>query len=412
MAFSNSFENAKVIEEFVRTGIVVDESPYRKYRKYGGALIPNFISKVIPTPPMQPPIAFFMPSEANAEVFNTQGGGVFQNFNPIDMSYSRSYFSDVGTKIDAEFNWRTIEASARALQIDVVQSCLIRMIDAMRRLFDHLCIQSLIGKLPKTLHAQNVINEFPDFNFGTINHRFNVATEQEALPLTRYIPVNATHPFHADAPAVDSLQAQGLTVSKILIGKDALSQVPGRKILIVPDKYFSHLAADKNILDKNSRLSEKGIELNEDIPDYTRIWGVDVIGIPDYHFPKFEDNVAHIVNANDDAGDVRMLGTDHALAVGGRSVDYGIMFVGDGQSLLIGQEESLYRSGGTEAYQNQPMPAFPESAIIPSYYYPEEAFGEVLRMRMKQIYWFSRPRNENIVVMELNPTHRIIAPEA
>lgn len=405
--------DVKKIEEFLNTGVVLDTGSYYKYKVAGGALVPNLIAPLEKCPIGRPPYHFFMPHDVTAEVFNTHGDGAEDKFNPIDMSMDRAYWSDVGIRIDAQFLMRDMMLVEDVLQVGVMQSTMIRMMDAMRRQLDHLCIQNLIGRMPATLRDVNVIKEFSEFNFGSIEGRYNRATKYEELPLTRYIPVNATYPYYEDGAESNTLQAEGLTVGKIMLGADALSSIPGQKILLVKQKYMNQLSVETNIINTNSTMSEK-LNLNADITTYQSVGGVLVIGIPDAHFPNVTYNKAHWVNANNAGGAIDMLTTDGANEKVVDALDYGIMFIANGESLRIGEESPLYSPSSVSDNQySAPQIGALDEAGLPTTIAPQtkwEGFGNMglpgskLKIRFEQIYWFSRPRENNIVVIELNPS--------
>lgn len=404
--------NAKQIENLVKVGIILDTSPYRKYKVAGGATVPNLISPLVKCPIGRPPFHYYMPNDLKAEVYNASDEGAEEKFNPVSMTVDRANWSDIGIKIDAKFNMRTMSIIQEEFRVNTVQRRLVQMLDAMRRQLDHLCIQNLIGKLPETLKNVDILAEFQAFNMGTINDRYNRATTYKALPLTRYIPVNATYPHYAEGPQANTIQAEKLTIGKIMLAAEHLSDTPGQPILIVKRKYMYGLSVEKNVINTNTTIASD-LNLNAEITTYQSVGGVLVIGIPDAHFPDLSSGVAHWVDADNGGGAIHMLTTDSANEKNVSALDYGIMFMGGGESLAIGEESSLYAptnvddgfnatNSSINLNDNAPMSLSPQYKWLGMS--SPDVPGTELLVRFSQIYWFSRPRNNNIVVIELNPT--------
>lgn len=397
------------IGKFLTRGIVLETDDYRKYKKHGGALMPNLIDNhIMKVPPQEDPHVLFMLTDIAAHFYHLDEAGAAEP----EQSADDSACSLVGLRIEGEFTMDNNEKANNVSGLDlwrcILENCMIEMMEVLRMEFDHLCIQNLLGQMHETKHEVNVENKFAKFNFEAIKDMYNVGEDSSPRSLTRYIPVNATHPLYKDGYKANSLAAEKLTVGKVALASDALGRVYGQKILIVPQQYVIDLALERNVLNPESRISD-ALALSPDITMYILLFDVIVIGIPNMHFPpNLGNGKAHWVNEDNGGGDVKMLTTNAAIEKNAK-VDYGIMFIAGGKSLKIAEEVNPATPSrkidgnqgmmsGQQVYDSQNLP----TRLIPLFA-PVGIGGEGYRVRLNQIYWFSRPRLENVVAIELNP---------
>lgn len=405
-----------VIQNTLSQGLFLDQSQYNIYRHLSGALIPGLFGPIGQTVPGVAP-TMLMEDDVKAETFNVTNVGAQDKFNPVNFTESRAFFSDVGIKIDATFYERDSQIMSNILGINYVQRKMAKMIDALRIKFDHLCISNLLGNMPTTIENFDVKSEYSQFNFGVAEEngkqRYAIATEMQKLPLARYIPVNATYPSLTDAPGAETLAAEKLTVGKLLLAAEAMADIPGEKVVIVPEHYMYNLLADKRVYKLDTYFANN-LNISSEIKVYAGINGITVIGIPKHHFPSFLGNVAHRVDRDNAGGLIEMLTTDQAEEVPGTSVDYAIMFVSAGTSptaipsMSIIEERNLYTYRGKDGAKLNSNEITQEeknasTMSIEPYYLEYEGLTHALKVRFMQIYWFSRPRNNSIAVIELNP---------
>ncbi|MBR1480127.1 MAG: hypothetical protein IJ599_04540 [Alphaproteobacteria bacterium] len=240
-----------------------------------------------------------------------------------------------------------------------------------------------------------------------------IETKMEKLPLTRYIPLDFQRYVRyqpTDPAYFDPMGIEGLSFAKIAgVASyfNSISTGMGRVVLVVPKSTLSYLYIDPRYL-QSRNVSELGLPAGaERMVQAFTFMGVDVIGIPDNHFPA-PTNVYHTM----EGGAVKMFGTNTAQEKNAPTacIKYGYAFITNNVSIDWGFRSKLGDAGMAqrkEAFAKLPAEeqarmggSVPQIFIFPVTKY--DPIGAKLEILFESDIFFGRMRNEGVLVVEIN----------
>ena len=244
-----------------------------------------------------------------------------------------------------------------------------------------------------------------------------IETKMAKLPLTRYLPLDYQQYVRyqpTDPTYFNPMGVEGLSFAKIAGVASyfrSISKGMGRAVLVVPQSTLSYLYIDpRYLLSRN--VSELGLPAGaERMVEAFTFMGVDVIGIPDNHFPAPTD-VYHTM----EGGNVEMFGTKTAQAKNAPTacIKYGYAFITNNMSIDWGFRSKLGDAGRAQQEEKfAKLPAeeqarmggsVPQSFIFPVTEY--DPIGAKLEILFESDIFFGRMRNEGVLVVEINSEYK------
>ena len=337
--------------------------------------------------------------------------GIADNkYDAVPLEYNVAGYIEKGCYVYFELGRRELAAMNFATQGRFIPGQLFpNALDAISRCTDQMALSAITG-----------LGVDDDVTVKGMQHRVEnrvIETKMAKLPLTRYLPLDYQQyvSYQPTDPAYfNPMGIEGLSFAKIAgVASyfNSISTGMGRVVLVVPKSTLSQLYIDPRYL-QSRNVSELGLPAGvERMVQAFTFMGVDVIGIPDNHFPA-PTNVYHTM----EGGNVEMFGTAEAGEQNAPTacIKYGYAFITNNVSIDWGFRSKLGDAGMVQRKNEfAKLPAeeqarmggsVPQGFIFPvTKYDPINAKLEIL---FESDIFFGRMRNEGVLVVEINSAYK------
>lgn len=326
--------------------------------------------------------------------------------DPVPLEYQIAGCIEKGCYVYFKLGKRELDTMNFATQGRFILGQLFpNALDAISRRTDQMALSAITG-----------LGVDADVDVKGMQYRVEnrvIETKMEKLPLTRYLPLDYQQYVRYqpnDPTYYDGMGVEGLSYAKIAgvaTYFNSISTGNGRVVLVVPKSTLAQLYIDPRYL-RSRNVSELGLPGGiERMVEAFTFMGVDVIGIPDNHFPD-PTNVYHTMNG----GAVKMFGTNSALekAAPTACIKYGYAFITNNMSIDWGFRTKLGDGGlAQRKAEFAKLPAEEQSrmggSIPQGFIFPvmeSSAIDKELKILFESDIFFGRMRNEGVLVVELN----------
>lgn len=329
-----------------------------------------------------------------------------KKYDAVPLEYKVAGYIEKGCYVYFDLGRRELAAMNFATQGRFIPGQLFpNALDAISRCTDQMALSAITG-----------LGVDDDVTVKGMQHRVEnrvIETKMAKLPLTRYLPLDYQNyvMYEPKDPAYfNPMGVEGLSFAKIAgVASyfNSISKGGGRVVLVVPQSTLSYLYIDPRYL-QSRNVSELGLPAGaERMVQAFTFMGVDVIGIPDNHFPA-PTNVYHTMTG----GDVKMFQTNTAEEKNAPTacIQYGYAFITNNVSIDWGFRSKLGDAGMVQREEEfAKLPAeeqarrggsVPQGFIFPVTKY--DPIGKKLEILFESDIFFGRMRNEGVLVVEIN----------
>lgn len=385
--------------------IDVADDRYDLFALYNGGIVPALFGEGQIRTDGAPLKEIFRMKMFDAQEVNISGMAD-KKYDAVPLEYKVAGYIEKGCYVYFDLGKRELDAMNFATQGRFIPGQLFpNALDAISRCTDQMALSAITG-----------LGVSEEVTVKGMQHRVEnrvVETKMDKLPLTRYIPLDFQRYVRyqpTDPAYFDPMGIEGLSFAKIA-GVAAyfrrLSKGGGRTVLVVPQSVLTQLYVEPRYL-QTRNVSELGLPGGvENMVEAFRFMGVDVIGIPDNHFPA-PTNIYHTM----EGGAVEMFGTKTAQEKNAPTacITYGYAFITNNVSIDWGFRSRLGDAGMVQREAEfAKLPAEEQArmggSVSQSFIYPvieRKAIGGKLEILFESDIFFGRMRDEGVLVVEIN----------